>query len=268
MAANSKSLSVVIDFEDDQVIVPGSGSNDTFCDVCYIYKSSKDFFQFSSCGHKFCLDCVTRVFQTSIMASRVNLQCLSCDEAVLQGEIKQVVDSEHFEKYLDFTLREYLASQSSVCYCLSPNCPFACINTSPASASASDERNHFVCGREECRAEHCNSCKRAWHPGKSCQEFARESGEDSSGISEELKMRMGTKNCPSCEAIIQKTSDDGSCNQVVCTVCKTSFCWLCGKPVTEMHYMRYARLLNESILCSDVTQSPKQQATLYHIAGH
>ena len=246
MSVSSKTLSVVIDFENDSADSPAladsitssslARSSDTFCEVCYIFKPSKDFIQFSSCGHSFCVECITRVFETSIMESRVDLQCLNCESEITQAEIKQVVDLEHFEKYLEFTIRKYLATQMNVSYCLSPNCPFACINTLPSTGNL--ERSHFVCQREECGAEHCNGCKRAWHPGKTCREFAGECREESGGISEELKASLGTKNCPSCAAIIQKTSDDGSCNQVICTVCKTSFCWLCGKPVTEMHYMR------------------------------
>ena len=249
--AGSASLSVVIDFEDDQdrQIPPDATSGvaenpgTVFCEVCYLDKPSLDFIQFSQCGHRFCVSCVTRVFESSIMASTVDLQCLSCEEPISQSEIRQVVDSEHFEKYLGFSVRKYLSTKRNVCYCKGVNCPFACIN-SESPLSLDPERTRFVCQREGCGTENCNMCFRAWHPGKSCDEFAAEQvaagriANESVGISEELKASMGTKNCPSCNAIIQKAVEDGSCNQVVCAVCKTSFCWLCGRPVTEMHYMR------------------------------
>lgn len=248
--ADSKCISVVIDMEKEDEDIDTISSravrsvpipSDTMCEVCYLYKPFTEFVEFSACGHQFCVQCVRRAFENSITESRVDLQCLRCSEGVAQHEIRQILDANHYNKYLSFTLRKFLATQQpDVCYCLAPNCPYACINTCPNVPADYIDRNHFVCGREECGSEFCNKCKRVWHPDNTCEEFERDLGaqESSVGISDELKATMGTKNCPSCGIVIEKTSD-GSCNQVVCAVCQTSFCWLCGKPVTEMHYMRY-----------------------------
>jgi hypothetical protein len=235
--AESNHISVAIDMEVDEVAaVPG----DTMCEVCYLYKPYTEFIQFSGCGHHFCLPCVKMAFEGCIMESRVDLQCLRCAEGVTQYEIQQVLDNEElYDRYLNFTLRKFLATQQpDVSYCLAPNCPYACINSCPNTPLDYVDRNHFVCGREECSSEHCNSCKRVWHPDATCEEFARDVPEVCVDVlSDELRAKMGAKNCPSCGVTIEKTSD-GSCNQVVCAVCHTSFCWLCGKRVSEMHYMR------------------------------
>lgn len=235
--AESNHISVTIEVEEED-IVDVISSSIPMCEVCYLYKPYTEFVQFSGCNHQFCLQCVRMAFERGVTESRVNLQCLRCAEGAAQHEIRQVLDTNHYEKYLSFTLRKFLATQQpDVSYCLAPNCPYACLNSCPNTPSDYIDRNHFVCGREECASEYCNKCKRVWHPDNTCEEFERDISVTSVGITDELRATMGTKNCPSCGIVIEKTSD-GSCNQVVCAVCQTSFCWLCGKPVTEMHYMR------------------------------
>lgn len=247
MVSSSAVAVVVVDFEGVEDVEDVEDTGDTLCEVCCFFKSSEEIIQFSNCGHKFCVSCVKTAFESDVNESRVNVQCLNCPESVLQSEIRQVLDSKTFEKYLSFTLRQFLMTQHpDVCYCLAPNCPYACINSSPDFPPGAEERNHFVCRRDECLSEHCNKCRKAWHPNRTCEEFEREDvGPE--GITEELRRSMDAKNCPTCDAFIQKSPD--GCNQVICAICKTSFCWLCGKRVTEMHYMRYV------LLCSTVEPS-------------
>ena len=230
------SQTVTIDLENDCTSI---SIDDSLCEVCLMIKPSDHFVYFSNCGHEFCMECVKKVFECNISESRVDLQCLRCDESIPQNEIKNILDAQSFEKYLDFTVRKFLATQQPyVCYCLTPNCPYACINSCSSSTSQQEERDHFVCRMEGCHSEYCNSCKRPWHSGKTCEDYASEHPEEvSDQISDELKKLMGTKNCPVCGIVIEKLSD-GSCNQVICSVCQTSFCWLCGRPVSEMHYLR------------------------------
>lgn len=240
--ANPNDVEVVVNLEDTLALGLGVvDTGDNQCEVCCFFRPPEDFIRFSNCGHRFCISCVRIAFQSGVMESRVNLQCLNCSQPVQQSEIREVLDARTYDKYLSFTLRQYLMTQQpSVCFCLAPNCPYACINSapdsSPAAGEADQERDHFMCRRDECQSEHCNKCKRAWHPGRTCEELAAEGQGPPEGLTEEMRRTMDVKNCPTCKAIIQKQAD--GCNQVICAMCKTSFCWLCGKQVTEMHFMR------------------------------
>lgn len=212
------------------------------CDVCYLERSSNDFVQLSMCGHKFCANCLQVAFHNFISNSRINIECLKCAIEVPYSEVKALVNRNDFEKYLDYTLRRYLATVPDVRYCLSPDCPFAYIEFKnkkrrfSSRDSSKVTNNHFICQMDDCKKEYCYACKLSWHPGISCQE-ARETAPDGYVISEATRKRMNIKQCPTCNAVIEKL-DDGSCNQVNCTACQKDFCWLCLQPVSEMHFFR------------------------------
>ena len=205
------------------------------CSVCYLEKPASNFFCFESCGHAFCIDCVTKVFEMKVTDSQVKLECLQCSGVVLQHEVREILDDDFYEKYLQFALRQYLSTNPNVRFCLAPDCPYACIFE---NVSGCDE-SHFACARVECSKEYCYKCKLPWHHLKTCEqarsEVAINMPEDV--LTDDVVKKMKLKSCPSCHATIEKMSD-GSCNQVHCASCNVSFCWLCGKEVSEMHYLR------------------------------
>lgn len=222
--------------------------NKSTCQVCDSPKSAVELFQFSGCGHSFCTECVKRVFKMNVSESKVDIQCLKCNASITQEEIRYILDVDEYDKYLGFTLRQYLSRESGVQNCPAPDCPFACISTPITSPSSSLEdsdkiaqQNHFICLRDGCGYEQCIKCKRVWHHGQTCDEYARDNPSVPEGIDIGRKggrYRSGnTKACPSCSIPIEKLQD-GSCNQVTCTVCRTRFCWLCGQQVSEMHFIR------------------------------
>lgn len=211
-----------------------------FCKVCYCTKPTNEFTVFN-CGHKFCTECVVTVFERSVTESRVDLQCLQCTEQVTEEEVRAILAAHLYQKYLDFTLKRYLATVPNVCYCPSPDCPYACIKATEYGMS-----NYFMCAREECHKEYCYQCKCPWHPNKSCQQAREEVAitmpEAAAPLPQETLKTLNAKECPFCHVTVEKL-DDGSCNQVYCINCMQSFCWLCGKSVTEMHYLRYVFIL-------------------------
>ena len=226
-------MAVHIDLEDVDPFVT------ELCRVCYLDKPPSEFHEFTKCHHRFCTECIKYAYHGNITSSMVNVQCLECKADVDPEEVKNLISSDLYEQYLHFSLRKYLSSIPDVRYCLSPDCPFACIAVKAktrGNSQPSDEDRHFVCLREGCRKEYCNECKLAWHPGKTCS-VAREEAPESAFIPEATLKQMDAKPCPSCKSMIEKLAD-GTCNEVRCTVCHTTFCWLCLQPVSEMHFMR------------------------------
>ena len=207
-----------------------------WCCVCYMMKPSSQFLKFSNCGHAFCKDCVKSAFEMGVMESRTDLQCLNCSVETLPIEVQSVTSKELYEKYLEFSLRRFLAREPNVRSCPSPDCPYAYILENISGC----EEYHFVCENESCGREFCYQCKCSWHPDRTCQEARLEVALDmpEDTIPEDVLKNMNAKQCPVCHATIEKMAD-GSCNQVHCISCGQDFCWLCGKKISEMHYMRF-----------------------------
>lgn len=205
------------------------------CRVCYISGPPNQFVTLRRCGHTFCRACVKTLFEINISESKTDIQCLKCVIPVTAREVESIVSRQHFQKYLDFSLRRYLACTPNVRTCPAPDCTYAYILEKVSQC----EVKHFVCAREDCGREYCYDCKRPWHDGRTCEEARSEVAismpEDA--IPVDTLSKMNAKQCPVCRSTIEKMAD-GSCNQVHCVCCGSDFCWLCGRKITEMHYLR------------------------------
>ena len=214
---------------------------ETLCQVCAIPKPAGSCMKFHNCGHFFCVDCIRRNFNYNVSESKVDLQCLSCSKPATQEEIRFILDDTTYQKYLDFCLRQYLLKKPNVVYCPAPDCSFACIRA-PAKSKHNRSKlslatpgpppghqretgeHHFVCRRESCGYELCLRCEEKWHGVDPCEEV------------KSAQLMPNTKPCPTCHVPIEKTQD-GSCNHISCSICRTNFCWLCGQRISEMHFL-------------------------------
>jgi len=206
------------------------------CLVCATPKPAGSCMRFRACGHFFCIDCIRKNFNYSVSESKVDLQCLSCNKSATQTEVQFILDDATYQKYLDFCLRQYLLKKANVIYCPAPDCSFACINAeskhkgklSPPTPTnllgGVGEEHHFVCQSEACAYELCLKCEEKWH------------GMDPCGKPKPIRFAPDTKPCPTCHVPIEKTQD-GSCNHISCSICRTNFCWLCGQRISEMHFL-------------------------------
>ncbi|CAF0720321.1 unnamed protein product [Adineta steineri] len=210
------------------------------CLLCYHDYSSDQFEQLTLCSHSYCRTCLKSYLKLEITEGRITLNCPQndCPERIHPSDISRILQNhpDLISKYEQFMVRRVLQSIADTRWCPAPDCGFAVIASGYASCP------EIQCLRPGCNTSFCYHCKATWHPNKTCEDAAREktssaklrSGSFISLASAQQKDEI--KTCPRCEASILKM-DDGSCNHMTCPICEAEFCWLCGREISDLHYL-------------------------------
>ncbi|CAF1165197.1 unnamed protein product [Rotaria sordida] len=209
------------------------------CLLCYHDYSSEQFEHLTLCSHSYCQTCFKSYLKLEISEGRITLNCPhnDCPERIHPCDISRILENnpDLISKYEQFMVRRVLQSISDTRWCPAPDCGFAVIASGYASCP------EIQCLRPGCNTSFCYHCKATWHPNKTCEDAAREktstklrSGSFISLASAQQKDEI--KQCPRCQASIFKM-DDGSCNHMTCPICEAEFCWLCGREISDLHYL-------------------------------
>ncbi|XP_026853837.2 E3 ubiquitin-protein ligase RNF19A isoform X1 [Electrophorus electricus] len=211
------------------------------CPLCLLSQPRDHFPKLSSCPHRACTDCLRQYLRIEISESRVGIACPQCPETLAPPDVRAILDDGALlERFEEYQLRRFLATDPDTRWCPAPDCSYAVI------AFGCAECPKLSCGREGCGTDFCYHCRQLWHPDQTCDQARRQRArhtlganeasalyifsEESGGDAEEIKA------CPRCGAYIMKTND-GSCNRMNCTVCACQFCWLCMQEITDVHYL-------------------------------
>ncbi|XP_067862723.1 E3 ubiquitin-protein ligase RNF19B isoform X1 [Heptranchias perlo] len=210
------------------------------CPLCLVRHPQENVPEIMTCHHRSCLDCLRQYLRIEITESRVNISCPECSERLNPHDIRIILnDQALMEKYEEFMLRRYLASDPDCRWCPAPDCGYAVIAYGCASCPK------ITCGRDGCGTEFCYHCKQLWHPNQTCDNARQQRAQNlqirtkqTTGLSygQEPGMADDIKPCPRCGAYIIKMND-GSCNHMTCAVCGCEFCWLCMKEISDLHYL-------------------------------
>ena len=235
---------------------PDAAGEGEVCSVCCLRRVEVTL---ARCGHQFCSTCLQIAFTCSLDEGRGQLHCLKCSRAVWPHEVADVVPA-LFPRYLDFSLRKYLASSGHARYCPAPDCEYACLWEDESGCG----EPLFQCRHEACGRQFCYECKRPWHEGNSCQEAKRQQGSGSTQpenpLTGSVLRGLNLRECPACAAAVEKVKDN-TCNMVDCGQCGAQFCWLCGRPVSELHFFRCHPPLCGLCICRVVTSGPNRSPT-------
>ncbi|CAF1288908.1 unnamed protein product [Adineta ricciae] len=210
------------------------------CLLCCHEYSSEHFEQLSLCSHSYCRTCLKSYLKLEITEGRVTLNCPQndCPERIHPSDISRILQNQPdlISKYEQFMVRRVLQSIADTRWCPAPDCGFAVIAAGYASCP------EIQCLRPGCNTSFCYHCKATWHPNKTCEDAARQktSRKLRSGsfisLASAAQQKDEIKQCPRCEASILKM-DDGSCNHMTCPICEAEFCWLCGREISDLHYL-------------------------------
>ncbi|XP_030576652.1 E3 ubiquitin-protein ligase RNF19B isoform X1 [Archocentrus centrarchus] len=211
------------------------------CPLCLLSQPRCHFPRLTSCSHRACSDCLRQYLRIEISESRVGIACPQCPETLAPLDVRAILDDRALlDRFEEYQLRRFLASDPDTRWCPAPDCSYAVI------AYGCAECPKLSCGREGCDTEFCYHCRQLWHPNQTCDQARRQRARHTSGSNDASTLYVFNeepggdaeeiKACPRCGAYIMKTND-GSCNRMNCTVCACQFCWLCMQEITDVHYL-------------------------------
>lgn len=184
------------------------------CGICLRDLGDTDeIYRLACCGHAYDKRCIIQQLRSSV----VPLKCVTenCEEPVVWKDFQNLLSQSERKKLLLSSLDAYVrCNPDSVKYCPTPDCGMV-------YRVSTDGRSH-KCGA--CSADICTSCHTQSHRGLTCAMF--KSGRN---VEEDFKEWMrkdpsNRKNCPQCNAPIEKNQ---GCNHMECSQCKAHMCWLC-----------------------------------------
>ncbi|XP_067054125.1 uncharacterized protein [Acropora muricata] len=199
---------------------PHQGENQTqsqaqlACGICLCdLEDTDEIYRLACCGHAYDKTCIIQQLKSAV----VPLKCVTenCEEPVVWKDFQNLLSQSERKKLLLSSLDAYVrCNPDSVKYCPTPDC-------GTVYRVSTDGRSH-KCGA--CSADICTSCHTQSHRGLTCAMF--KSGRN---VEEDFKEWMrkdpsNRKNCPQCNAPIEKNQ---GCNHMECSQCKAHMCWLC-----------------------------------------
>ncbi|PNF32672.1 E3 ubiquitin-protein ligase arih1l [Cryptotermes secundus] len=210
------------------------------CEICFMVVPSP-MMTGLECGHRFCTQCLVQHLTTKIMDQGIgqSISCAAhgCDILVDDATVMRLIrDSKVKLRYQRLITNNFVACSRLLRWCPSPGCNNAI-------------KVHFMESRPvTCKCSHtfCIGCGENCHEPIKC-DLLRKWTRSYNGIQSFNWISINTKDCPKCNAPIQKI--DG-CNFIVCRNihCDAEFCWEC------------LRLTNSHFHCSDRPKNVQKEA--------
>mmetsp|Transcript_12344 Transcript_12344/g.13658 ORF Transcript_12344/g.13658 Transcript_12344/m.13658 type:complete len:491 (+) Transcript_12344:30-1502(+) len=193
------------------------------CPICIDDVKMEDAYMFD-CGHSYCRECLDMYVKEKINQNDVLDLCCphpECDSEIPHNHLKELVDTETFDRYDELALKAALNRDPNCRWC--PSCGDAIIGD--------PQYRRLRC--YSCSHEFCFECNEDFHVG-TCEDFQKWKVEN--GLVDEKYVEWAdenTRKCPKCKSRIQKNS---GCNHMTCGNCNYQFCWLCGRKYTSNHF--------------------------------
>lgn len=216
------------------------------CGICMSDDIGEEDMITLSCNHRFCKLCMLPFIASLIESHKVldneDFVCpeIGCMAPLDLPIVKELVSAPAFERLLDLKLRkEYAETREEVRTC--PKCEvMVVIEDVKQNSKLLDS---LTCINNNCKHKFCGRCGLSPHKNQkdldvSCEDYAAfvEANDKSAQIFEAYLRDNNMKRCPKCLLPAELKS---GCHFIRC-VCKTSYCYLCGRELFEhSHYSHY-----------------------------
>lgn len=187
-----------------------------------------------ACGHKHCNLCWQTYIQEKIKDGQSEIQCMAsnCELLMVDEKITDyITDLEEIEKYHKLIVKNYVDTNSLLCWCPGIECENAIkvrFNEPRLVICSCATQFCFSCGNNPHKPAICRLVK-LWTKKADEMKNRHHSGEGYGADRETFTWLMSnTKDCPQCMVSIEK---NGGCNYMQCrnAKCRFQFCWVCMK---------------------------------------
>jgi len=159
------------------------------------------------------MNCLKEYRSTGIKDRKFPLKCPGCQNELTDGDIKEAVDEDDMEKYIEYSFTKYINENlSKMSWCPTIDCGYV--------FEMDPNQSKFDC--PQCIFAYCLSCKCDWHNNMTCKDWKANTGLDTQ--LKELFIACNYKKCPNCKMWVEKIS---GCNHMGCS-CGIEFCYACG----------------------------------------
>lgn len=225
-----------------------------------------------------CLDCLSQYYTGRVEMGNLSIECIrtECHELVYRAEVNARLGPEKRSLYNRLLLLQSSESdrskpcpQCNTILTLLPETEQKMKQTnkllygakrfiletfrwkkrskesSPNSVKSSSfmfEANIFKVECERCKFNWCFKCHSPWHEGLTCKQFMKgDTLLKSWAKNIDFNGQVNAQKCPKCKIYIQRTS---GCDHMLCTKCKTDFCYKCGDRLRQIKFFgdHYSRL--------------------------
>ena len=202
-------------------------ANEITCPICFCEEPPEKCAELSSsCGHAFCVECLTTYVREKVKAGEVlsiNLCCpcvepTRCAVPLTPQDVKRCLETAaDVERYERLALQRCVEAEDGLGACPTAGCPFV--------FAWEEDNRKLECPL--CSKTFCLVCRtEPWHRGMRCEQFQAERGDPdaSEAAFAAFAKNQKLRQCPKCKFFVQKTS---GCDAMHCR-CNFIFCYKCG----------------------------------------
>ncbi|CAI9108233.1 OLC1v1007794C1 [Oldenlandia corymbosa var. corymbosa] len=193
------------------------------CGICFDSFADRNSVMAAACGeHPFCKECwagyITSAINDGPGCLALNCPEPSCNGAVTEGMINDLVSEKSKEKYDKYLIRSYVElNNRKTKWCPGPECELA-VEFDTVGAVGFDVN----C---KCDQAFCWKCTEDAHRPVDCDTVAKWITKNNAESENTTWILAYTKPCPKCKRPIEKNN---GCMHMTCRVpCRFEFCWLC-----------------------------------------
>ncbi|KAL0098122.1 hypothetical protein J3Q64DRAFT_1671762 [Phycomyces blakesleeanus] len=203
----------------------GSQSEEFECKICF--DDDPEMMTVGvGCGHRFCIDCYRKYITFEITeGNNRNITCPQekCNAIADTETIEALMIKDVYEKHKLFLNQLFVQDQASMRWCPGIDCEYAVECNIPSTSLVSI----IPIVKCFCGHEFCFGCGLSDHRPAICALVKKWMAQCAQDLETLSWIKNSTKQCPKCEALIEKW---GGCNHMTCKKCRHGFCWVCKEP--------------------------------------